>query len=133
MGYKENKTAHRCLECGDNIDYGRSDKKFCSEQCKNNHNNKKARTSRLTKLKVLGALDKNYRILDSIIKLGFTSMDIMQIKQMGFDITYITSVRRIRNNDVYYCFDIEFKISPTKVWAIYRLPSVLSVNSKKRV
>ena len=50
-----------CLECGDRIEYGRQDKKFCCEECKNRYHNRQARRSRVFRLRVMSALEKNYR------------------------------------------------------------------------
>ena len=60
---KTPRSTPRCLECGDKISYGRSDKKFCCEDCKNRHHNHKVRSSRSVKRRVVSALERNYDIL----------------------------------------------------------------------
>ena len=59
-----------CLECGDRIRYGRADKKFCCDECKNRHHNHKSRSGRFIKRKVLSILEKNYEILERYVKAG---------------------------------------------------------------
>ena len=39
------RTAH-CLHCGDKISYGRTDKKYCSDECRAFFNNRKLRERR---------------------------------------------------------------------------------------
>ena len=111
-----------CLECGDVIPYKRSNKKFCCEKCKNTYNNKKIRNARISKLRILNALDKNYKILSNLIKSEMSSLDIMQAKQLGFDFTYVTSYHKLRKGNEFFCFDIRFKISQSRLYSICRLP-----------
>ena len=48
-----------CLECGDKIRYGRSDKKFCCEDCKTRHYNNLAKGSRAYRRRVISRLARN--------------------------------------------------------------------------
>lgn len=55
-----------CLECGDSFK-GRTDKKFCSDLCRNGFNNRvKASTSNYYRV-VNSTLRKNYKILEELI------------------------------------------------------------------
>lgn len=114
-----------CLECGDEIRYGRPDRKFCCEACKNRYNNRKARTSRNTRLRVMNALDRNYRLLDHLLKLGMDSFDLVELRHMGFEPAYVTSYRRLRCHDEFCCFDIRFIMTATKICSLSRLPPPL--------
>lgn len=114
-----------CLECGDEIRYGRQDRKFCCEACKNRYNNRKARSSRSTRLRVMNALDRNYRLLDRLLKLGMDSLDLVELRNMGFEPAYVTSYRRLRCHDEFCCFDIRFIMTATKICSLSRLPSPL--------
>jgi len=53
----------QCLECGDKI-VGRVDKKFCSDGCRNAHNNKVNKDSKNLIRNTNNRLRKNYRILE---------------------------------------------------------------------
>ena len=68
-----------CLECGDKIKYGRTDKKFCSDDCRNRHHNEKQKESRAYRRKVLAILAKNYDLLDALIKMGVDSADFANL------------------------------------------------------
>ncbi len=110
-----------CVECGDEIRYGRQDKKFCSCECKNRYNNRKVRNSRLTKLRVINSLERNHGILEQMLRLGVDSMDLASLKNLGFDIDYVTSYRKVRRHDEYCCFDIRFILTPTRICSVSRL------------
>ena len=64
-----------CLECGDKIRYGRTDKKFCCDECRNRHYNSKLKEGRAYRRKVLAILQKNYDLLDELLKSGVDSAD----------------------------------------------------------
>ena len=49
----------KCSNCKKEMDLGRSDKKFCSNKCRNNYNNKADYVSRLYKLTKKRAIDNN--------------------------------------------------------------------------
>ncbi|MBO8485520.1 MAG: hypothetical protein IAB78_03745 [Bacteroidetes bacterium] len=126
MNYKT-EGEHRpatCLECGDEIHYGRTDRKFCCESCKNRYNNRKARDGRATRLKVMNALNKNHDILERMLKLGLASMDLLELKHLGFDPDYVTSYRKSRRHDEFCCFDIRYVLTPTRICSVSRIQSL---------
>ncbi|MBK7480842.1 MAG: DUF2116 family Zn-ribbon domain-containing protein [Bacteroidales bacterium] len=59
----------KCLDCGCTI-RGRTDKKFCSDQCRNNYNNKLNRDTNNYMRNVHGLLRKNRRILADLYSEG---------------------------------------------------------------
>lgn len=128
MGYVKNEDRHspECLECGDRIAYGRPDKKFCCDACKNRYNNRRLRAMRTVKLKVLNALEKNHAILERLVKLKITYVNVVDISQQGFDINYVTYYHRAGNYDEFRCFDIKFRISGTRVFSISRVTADLA-------
>ncbi len=121
MGYEIKDEKSKCLECGDRIEYGRHDKKFCCETCKNKFNNRKARGSRVAKVKVLSALDKNYSILSSLLKLNVENISVAELRAMGFNFDYVTSYQKVRRHDMFLCFDISFVVISSRVTAIKKL------------
>lgn len=123
MEYGKNGEAAKCLECGDEILYGRTDRKFCSEECKNRFNNRKSRNSRVAKLRTLNALEKNHRILDRLLKAGMDSIEIILAKQMGFDPDYVTSFHSPGGIAEYCCFDIRYRMDGTMITGMSRMAS----------
>lgn len=129
--YHDDEEHHaRCLECGDEIGYGRTDRKFCSLSCKNRYNNRKNQDSRRTKLKVLNALNRNHEILDGLLKMGMTEMNISDLKHLGFDTDYMTSCYRTRGHTEFCCFDIRYHVTPTRITSIFRMKRNLSAKDE---
>ena len=81
---KQDDKIHRCLECGDKIRYGRTDKKFCCQACRAKHHNTILKEGRLYRRKVLSTLTKNYQLLESLIESGIDSIELTDIMSMGF-------------------------------------------------
>lgn len=121
---------HKCLECGDEIGYGRPDRKFCSMSCKNRYNNRKNQGSRQAKLKIMNALDRNHEILDSLLRMGLTEMNLADVKHLGFNVNYMTSCYRTRGHTEYCCFDIRYHVTPTRITSIFKMKG--SINAEKK-
>ncbi|MCD8207292.1 MAG: hypothetical protein LUD72_05080 [Bacteroidales bacterium] len=126
MEYKVKPVKSKCLECGDAIEYGRQDKKFCCDNCKNKFHNRRTRGSKRAKLKILSSLERNYSILDKLLKINVTSMSVLELQHLGFNFDCVTSVQRIRRHNVFLCFDISFTVIADRVTSITRLSLNLS-------
>ncbi len=128
MDYDLNKRkqAH-CLECGDTIRYGRTDKKFCCDECKTRHYNNIAKAGRTLRNKVIAAINRNYDILETLLRSGADSADIVDLTSMGFVPGVSTSYRRSGKRDVYTCYDIKYVMTATRVYSIMKIKN-LSVN-----
>ena len=109
-----------CLECGKYILGGRVDKQFCSDRCRSLYNYKKARSRSLIKMRVLGTLEKNYEILDSLLNQGISQMEVLSLEMMGFKPECATSFTiRGRLRDV-WCYDIRYNMSGGRLFNIRR-------------
>lgn len=113
-----------CLECGDKIRYGRTDKKFCCEECRTRHHNREASDSRAFKRKILRMLERNYEILDSMLRSGVTSSDLTDMLSFGFSPNIATSFRRHGAHYEYSCFDIKYRLTPGKISFISKIQNV---------
>lgn len=121
---KERMEPAYCLECGDQIIYGRTDRKFCCPECKNRYHNKKSWDWRGYRLKVLNNLERNHDILQRLLELGVSSIDKNDLARMGYNFEYQTGSRRIRaghSGIQLKCFDIVFTETDTRFTNIYRL------------
>lgn len=105
-----------CLECGKEMAYGRPDRKFCSSRCKNKFHNHTGQTPRLTKLRVQHTLDRNYKILNTFLAAGLTSVPIATLVVMGFNPMYSTCVIHSGRTHTYMCFDIKYSMSCARVY-----------------
>lgn len=94
-----------CLECGEII-RGRSDKKFCSDQCRTSYNNQlKQETNSLVK-KVNYTLRKNRRILSDLNPNGKAKIHRKTLLDMGFNFNYHTNIYKTKTGNTYYfCFE----------------------------
>ena len=78
-----------CLECGEKI-FGRSDKKFCSDGCRNTYNNNQKKDTTNLMRNINNILRKNCRILDEINVDGKAKTTKSKLTALGFDFNYIT-------------------------------------------
>lgn len=122
MEYDPHIPASHCLECGDEIAYGkRSDSKFCSDRCKNRYHNRAVSGMRHFREKTDRALEKNHRILDRLLKAGIGTADLSWLLSQGFQAEYVTSVIRGRTSLTISCYDIQYRMTGQKVFGIQRL------------
>ena len=122
-----------CLECGDQIRYGRTDKKFCCDTCRAKYNNANAIAGRAYKRRVMGMLEKNYDILDTMLRSDITSVELVELVNMGFVPGVVTSYHKVGRHDEYSCFDIKYIMTPSRVYGIKKISLNLRVgkNNKK--
>lgn len=126
MDYAKKPQRHtaRCLECGDAIAYGRSDKKFCCDDCRNRHHNHQARAGRSFRRRVMAVLEKNYEVLEACLRAGVDSLSLSEAAAMGFVTSYATAFRKSRNRIVYECFDICYVMTPSRLYSISKIQNL---------
>ena len=126
MGYEKKIVRHtpRCLQCGEKIRYGRTDKKYCCDNCKNKHHNAQSKSSRAFRRKVLSQLISNYQILDNLFRIGILSIDLIDATSMGFVPGMVTSYRRVGKHDEFFCFDIKYIMTNMRIYSISKLENV---------
>jgi len=99
-----------CPECGDKI-VGRSDKKFCSDACRNAFNNKQNKTTTNYMRNVNNKLRKNYRILSEHNFEGKTKINRLKLQNAGFDFDFVTQNVTYKNGSQYFfVYDQGYKI-----------------------
>lgn len=137
MGYKtetkEKNEKERCLECGDIITYGRPDKKFCCSSCKNRWHNREGKGGRVYRLRVRGALDRNYMILNDLLRLGVEKMDLLQLRGLGYDPGFVTSMDLSGRRREFMCYDIRFRMSDHQISRIAKIRVVPRRSAEKNV
>lgn len=95
----------KCLECGQVV-MGRSDKKFCSDACRNAYNNKQLSPQYNNVRNVNNVLARNRRILEKLNASGKTKTHRDKLVREGFDFNFITSNYETKNGDVYrFCYE----------------------------
>ena len=99
-----------CLECGEKI-AGRSDKKFCSDDCRNAYNNKLNKDSTNLMRNINNRLRKNYRILsEQNFNEGKAKTTRTKLVSEGFDFDYFTNLKVYKNGAEYrFTYGIGYK------------------------
>ena len=117
---KKEKTMEKfCLECGAPLGAGgRSDRKFCSQECKNLWHNSRNGSYRNFRQKILSYLDRNHQILENLLRIGIRSVDRNEIISLGFSPCHMTSFTKYRTHVKYFCYDICYHISESRIWGI---------------
>ena len=90
-----------CLECGQPV-YGRIDKKFCDDQCRNTFNNRQNAEANNLVRNVHYTLRKNRRILEELNPSGKEKIRRSQLIEKGFDFTYHTSTYTTKKGAIYH-------------------------------
>ena len=95
----------KCLEC-EKIVFGRVDKKFCSDGCRNSYNNKSKSTTNNYVRNVNNVLSKNRRILSELNPNGKTKKHREQLLKKGFDFDFYTNSLTTKAGHVYrFCYE----------------------------
>ncbi|MBR5562868.1 MAG: hypothetical protein IKW11_01415 [Bacteroidales bacterium] len=128
MEYKiANRKIPVCLECGDKIRYGRTDKKFCCDECRMKYHHEQVKSSKTYKRRILSMLSRNYDILENLIRSGVESVDLLELEGLGFIPGVVTSYLKVNKHDEYTCFDIKYIMTPTRVTGIKKISLNLQV------
>lgn len=113
--YKLDECSPYCLECGDPIPYGRSDRKYCSDACRHRYHNRESRRWHRRYARIIGILEQNYSILDRLIGLGIVSTLKSDLVQMGYNLDFLTSCRKVGHRMVCRCFDIRYEETESRI------------------
>ncbi|MCE1201622.1 MAG: hypothetical protein LWX09_05940 [Bacteroidia bacterium] len=91
----------KCLECGELL-MGRADKKFCNDQCRSAHYQRRNALSEGLIRNVNAQLRKNYSILKALNKDGKTKVKKSTLLKEGFIFGPITGIYTTRENRTYF-------------------------------
>jgi len=94
-----------CLDCG-HLVKGRSDKKFCNDACRNNHNNKIKSEDNVVLKKINVILKKNRSILANLNPQGKVKISRKKLAAAGFNFDYHTFTFNTQNGNSYtFCYE----------------------------
>jgi predicted nucleic acid-binding Zn ribbon protein len=94
-----------CMECGVRI-RGRSDKKFCSDLCRNAFNNRQNSDVNSFMKTVNNTLRKNRRIMMTLNPTKKTKVTRNQLLKLGFNFKYFTHTYTTKAGTIYYfCYE----------------------------
>ncbi|WP_316819065.1 hypothetical protein [Pedobacter nyackensis] len=103
-------TSKTCSNCGEIFSVGRIDKKFCTDACRVDFNNKIKLEKRIALPDFVRTIPKiilsNYRIMRKLNTTGTTKVSKEKLDALGFNFRYITSYQTTKKGDTYhFCFD----------------------------
>lgn len=94
-----------CLDCGEPLK-GRTDKKFCSDQCRNSYNNRLNTEATNLVRNVNAILRKNRRILTELNPAEKTTVHKDKLVNRGFNFSYFTSIYVTQKGHTYkFCYE----------------------------
>lgn len=105
MAHAEAKEKRLCKECGEPI-FGRSDKRFCSDACRNLYHYRTNNAPINYVRNVVNALKRNRRILGELNPHGKTKVHRDKLVERGYNFMYHTNTYRTKVGNVYvFCFE----------------------------
>lgn len=111
-----------CLQC-ENPLHGRSDKRFCSVECKNAWNAARRRTTRSVTEQIDTILHRNREILATLMgeKTNKMEVDRLLLDRAGFNFKYITGIYTNSQGKLYhYVYDFAWMEFSKQVVLIVR-------------
>lgn len=94
-----------CLNCGTEI-FGRIDKKYCSDYCRNTKHNEENRDNTNYMRRVNHILRKNRRILAKFNPNGKAKIKGSVLMEEGFNFAYFTNIYETKKGGRYFfCYD----------------------------
>ncbi|MCK9448603.1 MAG: hypothetical protein M0Q41_06450 [Bacteroidales bacterium] len=94
-----------CLECGDEL-FGRSDKKFCNDQCRSAHYRRQHGSAIRLINNINNQLKKNRAILLRLNPDGIITIKKSTLDKAGFNFNFFTSTYTTREGRTYrYVYD----------------------------
>lgn len=98
-----------CLDCGAKL-RGRSDKKFCSDHCRNNYNNNLNRDINSLVRNVHSLLRKNRKILSELYLSEKKKIHIDALLVTGYNLNFFTHMVETESGDIYkYCYEYGYR------------------------
>lgn len=113
-------TGRKCLECGELL-HGRSDQKYCNDQCRNAHNNKQSGETNNLIRNLNRILKKNYVVLCSLTPSGKATVTREELVKNNFNFHYFTNMSKTRKERVvYYCYDHGYSMGEGEKVLLFR-------------
>ena len=99
-----------CRECGAPLT-GRSDKKFCSSECRTSWHNRHYSDMLRRAAAVNRTLMRNRKLLSGVYERGIRRISMTDSSLAGFDSRYFTSVERpLLRTAVYHCYEFSYEL-----------------------
>jgi len=96
-----------CQECGEPF-RGRTDKKFCTADCRSAHHNRKYRDQTNMMRNINNCLRRNRKILRELCEKQLLKVDRHVLLQRGFRFGYCTHIKQKEKRAIHYCYDVAY-------------------------
>ena len=99
----------KCNECGEAMN-GRSDKRFCSDLCRNVYHNREriSQTEKIREVNII--LSRNRRILKHCLEGRSSKVPVSYLYKCGFDFNYFThQVKDLQGELVVFCYELGYQ------------------------
>lgn len=94
-----------CLDCNEELK-GRSDKKFCDDQCRSNFNNRQQSENTTFMRQVNSILKRNRRILQEFNPEGKIKITRKKLLAKGFNFEFFTNIYKTQTGNTYFfCYE----------------------------
>lgn len=101
-----------CLTCGSEL-HGRSDKKFCDDQCRTTYNNRNKTEGERVKY-INAVLRKNRRILETFLLpangKNTINIPVQKLTGTGFNYAYQTHTLNTKNGNYIFCYEYGYRM-----------------------
>ena len=118
----QNSKAHICVNCGKTL-AGRSDKKYCDDNCRNEYFNKQKEIERKEIRAIDLALKRNRRILKSFFEEEKdTYVKEKALQEKGFVFNYHThhTVTKTKQDEYLFCYDYGYRKTQEGLYRIIK-------------
>ena len=96
---------NKCIECNEELK-GRADKKFCSDYCRVEYNNRLNSDRNNYMRNVNNILRKNRRILQKLNPYGKSKAHRDLLREKGYKFNYFTNIYTTKSGKVYhFCYE----------------------------
>lgn len=102
-----------CLICSE-ILRGRSDQKFCSDQCRSHYHNHRLRQERRSHYHINARIRKNHLTLSHLFQNGIRHIPKNALSQLDLDLRFITHIEESDGKKVLWVYDIGWYPDPDK-------------------
>ena len=100
-----------CAHCGMPYE-GRSDKKFCCDDCRTDYHNQRRRERDKGFRTINRILASNWKILKAQLRTGHSKLSVAELAGLNFNFEVYTNSRRLLpGRRTYWCYDCAYRIS----------------------
>jgi predicted nucleic acid-binding Zn ribbon protein len=113
-------TTKKCPECGSVIT-GRSDKRFCSDGCRNVLHNRERQQQVASIRSVNHILIRNRRILLAAVESSKQRVPLAYLRAKGFNFHFFThQVKSASGETVTFCYDVGYRQESSNLLALLK-------------